>query len=63
MSQDGRIEGFRGRVVWQKAQAFALEVSQHTAKLPRAGNGAVMANQLVRAAGSVPANVAEGYGR
>ncbi|HEY7466017.1 MAG TPA: four helix bundle protein [Dehalococcoidia bacterium] len=63
MSQDGRTEGFRGLVVWQKAQAFALEVSRQTGKLPRTGNGAVMVNQLVRAAGSVPANIAEGYGR
>ena len=55
--------GFRGLIVWQKAQSFALDVSRATSKLPNEANARVMGNQLLRAAGSVPANIAEGYGR
>ena len=56
-------EGFRGLLVWQKAQALAVLVSQQTSKLPRTRSSDVMVSQIVRSAGSVPANIAEGYGR
>jgi four helix bundle protein len=55
--------GFRGLFVWQKAQAFALDVLQEISKSPKSANAGVMGTQLVRSAGSVPANIAEGYGR
>jgi four helix bundle protein len=57
------VTGFRGLILWQRAQAFALRVTQETGKLPRSGGTGVMGSQLLRAAGSVPANIAEGYGR
>ena len=62
--------GYRVRVggdltdltVWRKALALAAGAMRVSRRLR--GPGAwVIANQLVRAAASVPANIAEGYGR
>ncbi|HEU0073395.1 MAG TPA: four helix bundle protein [Dehalococcoidia bacterium] len=60
---DDTSTGFRGLVVWQKAQAFALHVAKLASTLPQSAETRAIGPQLVRAAGSVPANVAEGYGR
>ena len=56
------MKDFRQLVVWQKAHVLALDVYRGTAKFPveeRFG----LTSQVRRAAASVPANIAEGYGR
>ena len=54
---------FRSLIVWQKAQDLAVTVTAVISALPQDRGSQVIANQLLRAAGSVPANIAEGYGR
>jgi len=49
--------------LWQKSQALALAVVRLVSELPRDRSADVIGSQLLRAAGSVPANIAEGYGR
>ena len=56
------MQDFRNLVVWQKAHRLALETYAESAELPR-GIGWSLQSQLVRAATSVPANIAEGCGR
>ena len=55
--------GFRNMAVWQEAQVFAEEVSRLVLKLPRDAAAQSIGPQLIRAAGSIPANIAEGFGR
>jgi four helix bundle protein len=56
-------EDFAKLVLWQKSQSLALQVVRLVSSLPRNRAAETIGNQLLRAAGSVPANVAEGYGR
>ncbi|HXH20881.1 MAG TPA: four helix bundle protein [Dehalococcoidia bacterium] len=54
---------FRNLLTWQKSQELAAEIIGLSLGLrPDRANDALV-RQLVRAAGSVPANIAEGYGR
>jgi four helix bundle protein len=55
--------GFRNLVVWQKAQQLAARVVGESTRLPKQQAAAILAAQLLRSAGSVSANIAEGYGR
>jgi four helix bundle protein len=64
--QEARTEigsEFRRLVLWQKAQNYAALVVPIVIKLPRDRAVDVIANQLLRATTSIPANIAEGYGR
>jgi four helix bundle protein len=54
---------FRRIAVWQEAQSFARDVAAPVATLPRSRAADVIGNQLMRSAGSIAANIAEGYGR
>ena len=56
------MQDFRKLVVWQKSHKITLRVYAESAKLP-AGIGWALQSQLIRAATSVPANIAEGCGR
>jgi four helix bundle protein len=56
------IKGFQDLVVWQKAHRLVLEVYRLTNLFPRSEQFG-MVSQLRRAAYSIPANLAEGYGR
>jgi four helix bundle protein len=54
---------FRNLVLWQKAQQLAEEVVAVVAGLPPGPVSAVVGRQLLAAATSIGANVAEGHGR
>jgi len=56
------INSYRDLVVWQEAMELAVAVYRLTASLPRDEIYGV-SSQLKRSAVSVPANIAEGYGR
>ena len=56
------MKDFRTLVVWQKSHRLTLDVYAGSATLPK-GIGWSLQSQLVRAAASVPANIAEGCGR
>lgn len=56
------MKDFRNLQVWQKAHQLALAVYKITANLPKHELYG-MTSQLRRAAGSIPANIAEGSGR
>ena len=53
---------YRDLVVWDKAMDLAGAVYRFCDALPSRRFSA-LANQLRRAAGSIPSNIAEGYGR
>src|SRR3989304_5850514 len=54
---------YRKLILWQKAQDLALEVVRIVARLPRDPAARVIGRQIVAAASSVGANIAEGHGR
>jgi four helix bundle protein len=54
---------YRNLQLWQKAQELAVEVVRVVDRLPSRRSNDVVARQLVGAATSVAANIAEGHGR
>ncbi|WP_029087924.1 four helix bundle protein [Brevundimonas aveniformis] len=58
----GKIDGYRDLIVWQKAMDLAEQTYFVSKRFPREEQFA-LTSQVRRAAASVPANIAEGYGR
>jgi four helix bundle protein len=56
------IRSYRDLIVWQKAMALAALCYAKTRSFPRSEAFGLTA-QIRRAAASIPANIAEGYGR
>ena len=56
-------EDFTKIVVWQESQDLAAKVARIVATLPRNRAAEIIGNQMMRSAGLLPANIAEGYGR
>lgn len=54
---------YRNLLLWRKAQDLTLEVVRIVAGLPRDPAARVIARQIVAAASSIGANIAEGHGR
>jgi four helix bundle protein len=54
---------FRSLTVWQKSKALAVAVIGLVKELPHDRGSDSLANQVIRSAASIPANIAEGYGR
>jgi four helix bundle protein len=59
----GGPEDFTRLVLWQRSQQLAAEIAGIVAGLPRNRAADIIGGQVMRSAGSVPANIAEGYGR
>jgi four helix bundle protein len=57
-----RIENYRDLIVWQKAMDLVDGVYALTRKLPEDERFG-LCTQMIRAAVSIPANIAEGFGR
>ena len=57
-----KIESYRDLVVWQKAMDLTAEAYRLGALMPKAEQFR-LTSQLLRAAASVPANIAEGHAR
>ena len=57
-----RIQSYKDLIVWQEAMALAEACYRLTREFPR-DELFGLTSQIRRAAASVPANVAEGYGR
>jgi len=55
-------KGFKGMIVWKKAYKLVLEIYRLTASSPKSEIYG-LAQQMRRAAVSVPSNIAEGYCR
>jgi hypothetical protein len=53
---------FRDLMVWQRAHEFVLAVYRYTESFPERERYG-LAHQLRRAAVSIPANIAEGFGK
>ena len=56
------LKSFRELEVWQKAHALVLDIYRVTDKFPDRERFGIAA-QIRRAAASIPANIAEGFGR
>lgn len=57
-----KVKSFEDLTVWQEAHKLTLVVYQLTAKFPAAEKYGIV-SQLRRSSSSVPANIAEGFGR
>jgi four helix bundle protein len=57
-----KTKTFRDLIVWQKGYRLVLEIYKTTKAFPRTEQYG-MAQQMRRAAVSIPSNIAEGYGR
>lgn len=55
--------GYRNLIVWQQAQELALAIMQVVQVVPQSWANAVLVRQIVSAATSIGANIAEGHGR
>ncbi len=60
---DQKTRGLESLVVWQKALDFAVDVCQDVISLFPNDEKWALASQLRRSVQSIPANIAEGYGR
>ena len=56
------VSSYRDLIVWQKAMDLVVEVYRLTRQLPK-DESFGLANQIRRAAVSIPSNIAEGYSR
>lgn len=56
------MQDFRDLLVWRKAHALAIAIHKATKRFP-ADERFSMTSQIRRCAGSISANIAEGYGR
>jgi four helix bundle protein len=59
---DGAVQSYRDLRVWREAMLLAEMCYRHTRSFPRDELFGLTA-QIRRAAASIPANIAEGYGR
>jgi four helix bundle protein len=59
----GEIRSFEDLIVWQKAHQFFLDVVRDVDTFSPNTASRVIANQLLRSASSISANIAEGFGR
>ena len=57
-----RTKSFKDLIVWQKAYRLVLEIYKATKDFPKFETYG-LAQQMRRAAVSLPSNIAEGYGR
>lgn len=57
-----KIQSFEDLTVWQESQLFAVDIYKTTKTFPKDEIFA-MTSQLRRAASSISANIAEGFGR
>src|SRR5262245_35763305 len=57
-----RVESHRDLIVWQKGRELAVEAYRLAKLMPKAEEYR-LTNQVLRAAASVPANIAEGHVR
>lgn len=62
MTEKSDIKTFRDLIVWQKAHEMSLRVIELVASFPREQPFWVIGDQLLRAATSISANIAEGHG-
>ena len=60
--ETGPAKSFQNLVVWQKSHALALNNYRVSARFPKTEQYG-LAVQMQRAAVSIPANIAEGFGR
>ena len=55
-------KSFKNLILWQKAHSLVLEIYRLTSSLPKFEHFGII-GQIQRSSTSVPANIAEGYGR
>ncbi len=57
------IKDFRKLIVWQKSHQLFLDVMRDIEDFPKIQATKIVIDQLLRACGSISANIAEGFGR
>jgi four helix bundle protein len=61
--EEVRMKDFRELIVWQKAMDLFEQVVGDVETFPNTRAARVIEDQVLRSAGSISANIAEGYGR
>ena len=59
----GEIRRFEDLIVWQKAHQLFLDVVRDVERFAANTVARIIANQVLRSASSISANIAEGFGR
>ena len=59
----GEIRSFEDLIVWKRAHEFFLDVVQDVETFALGMTRRMIANQVLRSASSISANIAEGFGR
>jgi four helix bundle protein len=62
MRSNKKLTGFRDLIVWQLASDFSKEIYKLVQNFPQSERYS-LSDDLLRAARSIPANIAEGWGR
>lgn len=57
------IRSFKDLTVWQKAHLLFLHLVKDVESFPKTRAATILTDQLLRAVGSISANIAEGFGR
>ena len=57
------VKSFKDLVVWQKANQLFLDIAEDVDTFPNKRTAWIIADQILRSAGFISANITEGFGR
>ena len=58
-----RVQRFEDLIVWQKSHQLFIDIARDVDKYPHKRVAWIISDQILRSAGSISANISEGFGR